>query len=108
MTEQLKLCPFCNAQPLLYDLLDTHGGFSVECPTVGCDTDKMKRTKAEVVEAWNRRAQPAQAVPVLTDDPLFVFAQEVIHGAYKPEELKDAAMRAIRHHSAVRAKMGVD
>ena len=36
----------------------------------------------------------------LKANPLYVFATEVIHGAYKPEELKDAAMRAIRHHSA--------
>ena len=36
----------------------------------------------------------------LKTNALYVFATEVIHGAYKPEELKDAAMRAIRHHSA--------
>lgn len=43
----------------------------------------------------------------LKANPLYVFATEVIHGAYRPEELKNAAMRAIRHHSAARAKMGV-
>ena len=61
MTEELKPCPFCGTKPLLYDLLDTHGGFSVECPADGCDTEKMKRTKAEAVAAWNTRAAAALA-----------------------------------------------
>lgn len=63
-----------------------------------CNTKDPTAYSQESWEVWQAaRAQPAQP---LKTDPLFVFAQEVIHGAYKPEELKDAAMRAIRHHSA--------
>ena len=52
----LKPCPFCGGKAILYDLLDTHGCFSVEC--FNCDTDKSDTTKAGVIEAWNRRTHP--------------------------------------------------
>ena len=66
-----------------------------------CNTKDPNAYSQESWEVWQAaRAQAAQEGPVLADNPLFIFAQEVIHGAYKPEELKDAAMRAIRHHSA--------
>lgn len=105
---ELKPCPFCSATPKLYNPLNTHDGFSVECPTVGCDTDKMRYTKAELIEARNRRAQPAQAVPLLSDaeirDCLLACPQdtnEVLHGRWL--YLKDFA-RAIEQ--AVLAKRG--
>ena len=98
---ELKPCPFCGATPLLYDLLDTHGGFSIECPTVGCDTDKMKRTKAEVIAEWNRRAQPAQAGQVLTDEDIDAAWRSVPEDT-SPEDMEEAISRAIEQ--AVLAK----
>ncbi len=61
MSNELKPCPFCGAKPLMYDLLDTHGGFSIECPTDGCDAEKMKRTKEAAISAWNTRAPAGDA-----------------------------------------------
>lgn len=77
MTDALQNCPFCGAKPLLYDLLDTHGGFSVECPTDGCDTEKMRHTKKETVAAWSRRAAIAAPpgwvlVPVEPSKPMLL------------------------------------
>lgn len=114
MTEQLK--PLTDAE--ITELLDwvsaCQSSYHIDSTPghrfggLGSHLQENRDSLVEYVNALiAARAQPAQAVPVLTDDPLFVFAQEVIHGAYKPDEIADAAMRAIRHHSAVRAKMGV-
>ncbi len=54
----LKPCPFCGGRAVLYDLLDTHCFFTVEC--FDCDTDKTARTRDEVVQKWNTRAQEPQ------------------------------------------------
>lgn len=56
MTEQLKPCPFCGGVSIF--LRDHHMCCHV-CGAEGSDGDSSH--ESEAIEAWNRRAQPAQA-----------------------------------------------
>ena len=103
MTEQLKPCPFCGGDAFA-DNGPAHIWY-VQCQECLID-GVLKPTKAEAIEAWNRRAQPAQAVPVLTDAELAVLMPPPdIDGskARSPNAVR-LAMRAVE--TAVRAKMG--
>ena len=117
MTEQLKPCPFCGNVRNIGMRNEKHnhsGGYFISCPE--CDASTGLRyamgddPRPLLIEAWNRRAQPAQAVPVLTESELRSILQgtnhmvkNAMHGAFWPE--LEEACRAIEQ--AVRAKLGV-
>ena len=118
MTEQLKPCPFCGGAAHFFKITDlddkNFGGEGICCGSCPITTDLMfslmEDCKPKLAEAWNRRAQPAQAVPVLTESELRSILQgtnhmvkNAMHGAFWPE--LEEACRAIEQ--AVRAKMGV-
>lgn len=61
----LKPCPFCGEEPCITDVRMQGYEFFVGCYNDDClmrPRSDMHDTKAGVVLAWNRRAQPAQAV----------------------------------------------
>lgn len=65
---ELKPCPFCGGEAKTWaDRTD----FYVAC--YKCHIDMSSGKPAEAIEAWNRRAQPAQAGQVLTDDKLLAM-----------------------------------
>lgn len=75
MTEQLKPCPFCGGDPKTTERPDNIDGtrffYAVACYCDGYSACAHKmaveptpeQAKHAAIEAWNRRAQPAQAVP---------------------------------------------
>ena len=79
MTEQLKPCPFCDGAAHFFKITDlddkNFGGEGICCGSCPITTDLMfplmEDCKPKLAEAWNRRAQPAQAVPsdVVRDAP---------------------------------------
>jgi Lar family restriction alleviation protein len=58
-TDQLKSCPFCGGNPTV----DAQFGreWWVECDDCAATTGGMEATKAEAIDAWNRRAVPLVA-----------------------------------------------
>ena len=74
MSDELDICPFCGAQPLLNEIAphshnltiggvkfpDHPGSWTIECPA--CECGMIADTKEAVIAAWNRRAQPAEEV----------------------------------------------
>lgn len=74
MTEQLKPCPFCGGNAKLFG---SNGGTPLTGWFAVCDDcgasqkiSVLTDSGSETIKAWNRRAQPAQAVPVLTLDEM--------------------------------------
>ena len=110
MTEQLKPCPFCgSAEPVFERVGTSRQSCIVVCGNCGARHESCDEGE-DSGASWNRRAQPAQAVPVLTESELRSILQgtnhmvkNAMHGAFWPE--LEEACRAIEQ--AVRAKLGV-
>lgn len=86
----LKPCPFCGGAPrsierpdnidgtrFFYALACSCGGYSA-CAHKMAVEPTPEQAKRTAIEAWNRRAQPAQAVPLLSDEE--IQAAWVEHG----------------------------
>lgn len=104
MTEQLKPlpCPFCGRTDIRAHV---YGGGEpdafMQCHDCSADGPNGLN-RAGAIEAWNRRAQTAQAVPVLTDAEIHA-ADPIPQNRFDQERVEFA--RAVE--AAVRAKMGV-
>ena len=108
MTEQLKPCPFCGGAAHFFKITDldekNFGGEGICCGSCPITTDLMfslmEDCKPKLAEAWNRRVQPAQAVPVLSDEEIVYQTDEIPLG----DGCFIKVARAVEQ--AVRAKMG--
>lgn len=75
---ELKPCPFCGGAAHFFKITDlddrNFGGDGICCGSCPVTTDLMfslmEDCKPKLAEAWNRRAQPAQAGQVLTRDEI--------------------------------------
>lgn len=115
MTEQLKPlpCPFCGHIGLQFESGSTYRWGIASCDGCGATCGEVRRNypddgkwHAEAITEWNRRAQPAQAVPVLTDDE--IKAEIRSRGQMVNGVKGDGFMQGARWaEQAVRAKMGV-
>ena len=52
----LKPCPFCGGEAWVIQILENL--YAVECRKCWTRTGTYQPTKAEAIEAWNRRAEP--------------------------------------------------
>ena len=126
MTSPLLPCPFCEGACAFGRIEEADhsdfGGEFVYCANTACGASSalifpvMDDAKPLLAERWNRRAAraaPTQEPPAPSADALYaaaqepadalmVFAQEVILGAYKPEELPDKARAAVMRHARER------
>jgi len=129
MSEQLKPCPFCGGAAHFFKITDldkkNFGGDGICCGSCPITTDLMfslmEDCKPKLAEAWNRRAQPAQSVPItsetgnqaaqgasaITSVPLLTV--EEIQAAWVEHGLDDCAVEdfAKAIEQAVRAKLEV-
>lgn len=112
MTEQLKPCPFCGGKAQHIDAAAWSEVLCLECAASIEETEAL-----DGHEAWNRRAQPAQAVPVLTDAEIDT-AYEKARVDYQRSRFRVCGQQLTASDSfdwwfaraieqAVRAKMGV-
>ena len=119
MTEQLKPlpCPFCGGTDIRAHV---YGGGEpdafMQCHDCSADGPNGLN-RAGAIEAWNRRTQPAQAVPVLTDAEIDT-AYEKARVDYQRSRFRVCGQQLTASDSfdwwfaraieqAVRAKMGV-
>ena len=103
-------CPFCGHTGLIFEDGSTHRWGVASCDGCGATAGSVRRSytddgewRAEAIKAWNHRAQPAQAVPLLTRDEIvsaWLAVEHIVHATQRQE----AFARAIEQ--AVRAKMG--
>ena len=101
MTEQLKPCPFCgNTEPGFERIGTSRQSCIVACGDCGARHESSDEGEASGA-SWNRRAQPAQAVPVLTDAEIHA-ADPIPQNRFDQERVEFAR----RVEQAVRAKMG--
>lgn len=93
-------CPFCGGINII------NCGLHKYCHSCGAEgPDADNGTDAGLLSAWNRRAQPAHAMPLLSDDEIDAIQRQT-NAAYYAGTLKDRDhSRAIEQ--AVRAKPGV-
>ena len=109
MTEQLKPCPFCgNTEPGFERIGTSRQSCIVACGDCGARHESSDEGEASGA-SWNRRAQPAQAVPVLSDEELRDALRTCPHDAVENLRVrwlyaKDFARAT---EAAVRAKMEV-
>ena len=96
---ELKPCPFCGTSNCEI-VSNGHDSQFVECMFCGA-SGPAHENHDETTEAWNRRAQPAQAVPVLTDAEIHA-ADPIPQNRFDQERVEFAR----RVEQAVRAKMG--
>jgi Lar family restriction alleviation protein len=54
--EELKKCPFCGGEAILYKSFDYVNKCRVECTNCNICTQNYD-TKGEAIEAWNRRVK---------------------------------------------------
>ena len=110
---ELKPCPFCGGAPrsverpdnidgtrFFYALACYCGGYSA-CAHKMAVEPTPEQAKRTAIEAWNRRAQPAQAGQVLTDDEVALIVAECAASAHRQDDFSFA--RAIEQ--AVLAKL---
>jgi Lar family restriction alleviation protein len=71
---ELKPCPFCGREAVVYDAGDTDFGpaWYVACDKCSCQIDKEHYTKAEAIAAWNQR-------PALEQEPVAWTSQDEIN-----------------------------
>lgn len=55
MSEKLKPCPFCGGEAWVIQILEDL--YAVECRKCWTRKGTYQPTKAEAIEAWNRRAE---------------------------------------------------
>lgn len=84
---ELKPCPFCGNDrniALTNEKHDHSGGYFIACPE--CDASTGLRyamgddPRPLLIEAWNRRAQPTQAVPLTTEQVMEIANAHVSFG----------------------------
>jgi hypothetical protein len=82
VSDELDICPFCGAQPLLNEIAphshnltiggvkfpDHPGSWTIECPA--CECGMIADTRGAVTAAWNRRAQPAEEAQPVADEQM--------------------------------------
>lgn len=69
----LKPCPFCRNEAHIVDDFITFYGQCHNCGATGA----VSSYRSGAIEAWNRRAQPAQAGQVLTDAQVDAAAKKM-------------------------------
>lgn len=117
MNEQLKPlpCPFCGHIGLQFESGSTYRWGIASCAGCGATCGEVRRNypddgqwHAEAVEAWSRRAQPAQAVPLLTDAEIdALYAKSDLQADPGSDYGCGFYSGARWAEQAVRAKMGV-
>lgn len=132
MTEQLKSCPLCGGHAALEggnETLADGACWWVQCTDTACfcsiGCHYLSDDGASAVEAWNRRAQPAHAVPItsetgnqaaqvasaITSETVPLLSDEQIEALIVWEgDPNDPHYNRVKHghaiEQAVRAKMG--
>ena len=103
---ELKPCPFCGTSNCEI-VSNGHDSQFVECMFCGA-SGPAHENHDETTEAWNRRAQPAQAVPVLTDEEIdALYAKSDLEADPGSDYGCGFYSGARWAEQAVRAKMGV-
>lgn len=83
---ELKPCPFCGGAAHFFKITDlddrNFGGDGICCGSCPVTTDLMfslmEDCKPKLAEAWNRRAQPAQAGQALSDEDVLRAAARTL------------------------------